>query len=172
MADHERPVDGVPRVIEKTLWEDDRHMNRRFHGVFSLLLVFGALIIGLVSVFHESVAMGVVYLVIILVSLPTIVYAFCSKCTCRLDSCGHVLPGPLTRWLPQRKQGDYTRLDFAGLLVPFLVLAAFPQWWLWKSMVLFAVFWVLFLLGLVEIRRCVCPDCTNKRCPLCTRPVG
>ena len=147
-------------------------MDRRFHGVFSLLLVFGALIIGLVSVFHESVVMGVVYLVIVLVSLPTIVYAFCSKCTCRLDSCGHVLPGPLTPWLPQRKQGDYTRLDFAGLLVPFLVLAAFPQWWLWKSMVLFAVFWVLFLLGLVEIRRCVCPDCTNKRCPLCIRPVG
>ena len=146
-------------------------MNRQFHGVLSLLLVLGALIAGLVSVFHESVGMGVVYLVIILVSLPTIVYAYCSKCTCRMDSCGHVLPGLLKRLLPQRKQVSYTHLDFAGLLVPFLVMIAFPQWWLWKGMVLFAVFWVLFLLGLVEIRRYVCPDCTNKRCPLCTHSV-
>jgi TM2 domain-containing membrane protein YozV len=52
-------------------------MNRQFHGVLSLLLVFGALIAGLVSMFRESVAMGIVYLVIILVSVPTIVYAYC-----------------------------------------------------------------------------------------------
>jgi len=146
-------------------------MNRQVHGVGSLLLVFGALIVALVSVFRESAAMGVVYLVIILVSLPTIVYAFCSKCPCEGNRCGHVLPGLFKQLLPKRDHPDYTRLDLAGLLLPFLALIAFPQWWLWKTAALFALFWVLLVIGVVEIRRCVCPDCTNKSCPICSDSV-
>ena len=146
-------------------------MNRQFHGVVSLLLVFGPLIVGFVSVIRESTAMGVVYLVIILISLPTIVFAFCSKCPCEGDRCGHVLPGLFKRLLPKRDHDDYTHLDLAGLLLPFLALIAFPQWWLWKTGALFGLFWVLLGAGVVEIRRYVCPDCTNKSCPIWTDSV-
>lgn len=144
-------------------------MNRQVHGVLSLSLVLGALVVGLVSIFDESVAIGAVYAAIIVVSMPTIVYSFCSKCPCRSDSCGHVFPGKLTRLLPSRKQGSYTSLDIAGLAVPFLVLVAFPQWWLWGNTVLFAVFWALLVVGIVEVRLCVCPKCDNQDCPLCAQ---
>jgi hypothetical protein len=142
-------------------------MNREFHGVMSLLLVFAAVIIGVAAVFKASPPMGLLNILIILVSLPIIIYSFCSKCACRLDSCGHVLPGKLTRFLPAREPGPYTPRDIAGLLIPFVIIIGFPQWWLWGEKVLSAVFWILILAGIVEIRLAVCPACTNRECPFC-----
>ena len=144
-------------------------MNRRFHGVLSLSLLFGALIVGLVSVFHGSVAMGAVYTAIIPLSLLAITYSFCGKCSCRRDSCGHVFPAKLSRLLPPRTDSNYTQLDYAGVVLAFVLLVGFPQWWLWGNKVLFAVFWALIVVSLVEIRLFVCKGCNNEKCALCTR---
>jgi hypothetical protein len=143
-------------------------MSREFHGVLGLILVFGALVVGLASILDQSVVTGIVYLAILLASMPIMVYAVCSKCSCRLDGCGHVFPGKLTRLLPSREQGRYTRLDLAGLIIPLTVLLVFPQWWLWGHIVLAVAFWLLVVLGIIEIRLYVCPKCTNADCPLCT----
>jgi len=145
-------------------------MAGRFHGVFSLLLIFGSLVAGVISVFDESWAMGTVYIAIILFSMPMITYSFCSKCMCRIDSCGHVLPGRLTKLLPARKQVGYTALDILGLVVPMMLLLGFPQFWLWKNTPLLIVFWVLVLIGLTEVKLFVCAKCTNERCPMYTQP--
>lgn len=142
-------------------------MKREFHGVLSLLLVLAAVIIGAAAVFKASPPMGLLNILIILVSLPIIIYSYCSKCACRLDQCGHVLPGKLTRFLPARQPGPYTLLDIAGLLVPFGIIIGFPQWWLWADKVPAAVFWILILAAVFEIRVAVCPACANRECPLC-----
>ena len=144
-------------------------MNRRSHGVLSLSLLFGALVVGLVSVFHESAAMGAVYAVIIPLALLTITYSYCGKCSCRLDSCGHVFPARLSRLLPPRTDTNYTYLDLAGVVLPFALLVGFPQWWLFENKVLFAVFWALIVIGLLEIRLFVCRGCSNEKCALRTR---
>jgi hypothetical protein len=144
-------------------------VKRQFHGVVSLLLVFGSLLAGLAAVLRESAAMGIVYVVIIFISLPAILYSFCSKCPCRLDSCGHVFPGMLARLFPPRKEGRYTPSDIAGVVVPFLFLIGFPQWWLMENKVLLAVFWVPAVIGVLEIRPYVCPGCGNEMCPMCVR---
>jgi len=141
--------------------------NNKFHGFLSLLFILTSLILATVSIVDKSFTIGAVYITIILVSFPTIVYSFCSKCPCRIDSCGHVLPGKLTLLLPSRNQNSYRSLDFIGVIAPFLLLIGIPQWWLLNNTVLLILFWILVILAVIEIRRYVCPRCTNRNCPLC-----
>lgn len=142
-------------------------MARYFHGVISLLLVIAALIIGAVGVFKGSLVAGIIYLLIVLLSFPAIIYSFCSKCPCRFDSCGHVIPGRLTRLFPSRDQGEYTKIDIMGTAIPFVLCVIIPQWWLiTENLKLLAAFWILFIIGIIQIISCVCPECENRNCPM------
>lgn len=140
-------------------------MNSRFHGVFSLSLIFISIIIGLLSILYESLPMGLLYVAIILISPLIVIYSFCSKCICRLDSCGHILPGKFTKLLPPRKQSNYTVWDILGVVVPLTALLVFPQFWLWKTKIFLIIFWLLFLIALAEIMLFVCRECKNEICP-------
>ncbi len=141
-------------------------MANRLHGVLSLFWIFFSLIIGLLSIIDESLAMGMLYIAIVAFSFLTVVYSFCSKCTCRLDSCAHILPGKLTKLLPERKQTHYTFWDALGILIPLAVMLAFPQFWLWKNKILLIIFWLFFLIAIIEIKLSVCKACKNEGCPL------
>ena len=140
-------------------------MNSISHGVFSLSLIFFSIIIGLLSILSESLPMGLLYVAIILIFPLIVVYSFCSKCMCRLDFCGHILPGKLTKLLPPRKQNNYTVVDIIGVVAPLTVLLVFPPFWLWKTKILFIIFWLLFLIALAEIKLFVCRKCKNEKCP-------
>ena len=144
-------------------------MNRTFHGVFSLVLVAISIMAGLISILGESISMGLLYVGIILIVQPIVIFSFCSKCTCRLDGCGHILPGKLTQILPAREQGPYIFWDFFWTAIPLIVLFMFPQFWLWRNKILLIIFWSSCLTGLVEILLFVCRSCTNEKCPVCIR---
>ena len=139
-------------------------MNNRFHGVSSLSLIFLSILIGLLAILGESFLMGLVYIAAILISIPIVIYSYCSKCICRLDSCGHIFPGKLSKWLPSRKQSNYTFWDILGVILPLIVLFVFPQFWLWKTKILLFVFWVLFIIAFAEIKLFVCKECKNEKC--------
>ena len=141
-------------------------MRDRFHGVFSLLLVILSIIGGLLSVLNESFVMGLWYIAIILLSSPIILYSFCAKCMCRLDSCRHVFPGRLSQLFPPRKQGRYTFWDIFWTLVALLALLLFPQYLLWKNKAFLIIFWISCLIALAEILFFVCKGCKNERCPI------
>ncbi len=141
-------------------------MNRIFHGVFSLILLAIAVMVGFISILGESISMGLLYAGIMLIAPMILIYSFCSKCACRLDGCGHVLPGKLTQILPGREQGPYTFWDLFWTIVPIAALFVFPQFWLWKNKILFIIFWSLCLMGLVEILLFVCRSCMNEKCPV------
>lgn len=140
-------------------------MNSRFHGVFSLFLIFFSIIIGLLSILSESLLMGLLYIIIIIIFPLTIIYFFCSKCICRLDCCDYILPGKLTKLLPPRKQNNYTVMDIIGVVAPLTALLVFPQFWLWENKTNLIVFWLLFLIALAEIMLFVCRKCKNEKCP-------
>ena len=142
-------------------------MKARFHGVFSLVLVSLSAIVALMALMTESISMGMLYLVILCVSPLIILYAFCAKCLCREHACSHVFPGRLTRFLPERTQTDYTFSDIFWTAIPLMALFIFPQFWMWQNKLLFILFWVLFLAGLLEILLLVCRGCGNTKCPLC-----
>ena len=141
-------------------------MKQRFHGVFSLVLISIAVIIALINMQRHSVNLGLAYLLIILFSTPIVLFSYCAKCTCRDGACGHVFPGMLTRLLPERKQGPYTKGDYFWTAISLIALLGFPQFWLWQSKTLFVVYWMLLLLGLTEILFMVCRACNNQNCPV------
>jgi hypothetical protein len=141
-------------------------MNK-FHGIFSLLLIFLSFMIGILVILNESLTMAVLYISAIIVFIPLIIYSFCSKCNCRLDSCGHILPGLLSRLLPARKQSKYTAFDYTGVVLPFIILVVFPQFRLWDNTILLIIFWLALLISFAEVRLFVCKRCGNKYCPGC-----
>ena len=147
-------------------------MKREMHGLVSLFLVFAAVVIGLISVFRGSAFMAIAYLVIIFLSTNVIIYSFCSKCACRLEACGHVLPAKIVGLLPTREEGSYTFPDIGGVVISLLLLFGFPQYWLLGNPALIIIFWALIIIGLIEIRIYVCPGCSNENCPVCTKTEG
>ena len=144
-------------------------MNQRFHGVLSLVFISIAVIIALIYMQSHSNSLGLLYLLIILLSVPMVIFSYCAKCTCKDRACSHVLPGMLTRLLPERKQGPYTKGDYFWTAVSLAALLGFPLFWLWQSKPLFVVYSTLLLIGLLEILLLVCRACSNQNCPVSTR---
>lgn len=138
----------------------------RIHGIVSLLLILLALGLALVHGWRQSPTWGLAYVGALLVAFPTICYAYCAKCPCRQGGCSHVLPGVLTRILPARNQGPYEFHDYAGVVLPLLLLMGLPLIWLVRTLGLLIAFWCLVALALVEIRMFVCGHCTHINCPL------
>ena len=141
-------------------------MNR-LHGVFSLLLVVVSVLIGIYAIINDSVIFGFFYIAAVVLSIPVVLYSYCSKCNCRLDSCVHVIPGKLTKFLPDRQDKGYNIFDYMGVSLPLGIIILFPQLGLWKNKVLFFSFWVLLIIALFEIFLFVCKGCANDKCPLC-----
>jgi hypothetical protein len=141
-------------------------MRDRFHGLFSLTLVFAAVGIALIYMLKLSTASGLLYLALIIIAIPIVLYAYCAKCTCRNGACSHVFPGRLTRLLPARKPGPYSLMDYLGTVLSLLALFGFPQLWLWQTKTVFIVFWIILAAALVEILFLVCRTCNNQSCPL------
>jgi hypothetical protein len=142
-------------------------MKNRIHGLVSILLAIFALVLGLYSVISQSLVYGLMYAAVMTVSPFIIGYAFCSKCPCKVDSCGHVFVGKITKYVPERKQGSYTMIDYIAVCIPVLVLIAFPQMWLWDNKILFGIFWVCFMAAGIDVIFFVCTRCGNKECAMC-----
>ena len=143
-------------------------MRNNFHGVFSLILILASVVIALFYMLGVSPGWGFVYLGVIIFANPIVLYAYCAKCLCRNDACSHVLPGKLTRLLPNRKQGPYTYKDYFWTALSLTALFCFPIPWLWQNKALFLVYLLLLLVGLAEILFFVCRACLNKNCPICS----
>jgi len=144
-------------------------MENRFHGVLMLSLLGSACVVGLVAILLESLLLGLLYLGVVSAALLTIVYCFCGKCLCRLDACVCIFPGKLSQLLPERKDKSYTVWDIGAVFISLFAIALFPQYWLFKRMILLIIFWLLFLGAHAEIMLVVCRRCGNERCPMLKR---
>lgn len=141
-------------------------MKRQHHGILSLILLFMAVGIGAISIVRSSRLMAITYMLISAISFVLIVYSYCSKCSCRKHTCGHVLPGIITRFLPQRIEARYTIMDYIGVALPLIVIVVFPQYWLIDNILLIVSFWSLVLVAVVDILLKVCKGCENKYCSI------
>lgn len=147
----------------------NREMKNRFHGLFMISLLSSACTVGFAAILLESPILGLLYIAVVCAALLTIVYCFCGKCLCRLDACGCIFPGKLSRHLPERKGSSYTSWDIGAVLISLTAIALFPQFWLFKRGVLLVTFWLLFLGAHAEIMLFVCRRCGNERCPMFRR---
>ena len=145
-------------------------MRGNFHGVFSLILILASVLIALAYMLNVSLGWGLIYLGLIILGNPIVLYAYCAKCLCRDYNCSHVFPGKLTRLIPPRKQGPYTLMDYFWTALSLMALFGFPIPWLWRSKILFFGYCLLLLIGLAEILFFVCRTCHNENCPMCSLP--
>jgi hypothetical protein len=136
----------------------------RFHGVFSLILFTAAVAVGFFSMAAESMTLGIIYLGVAALSVLVITYSFCTKC-CQKESCGHVFPGLLAKFMPPRT-GAYSPWDILGFVLPAALILLMPQTWLLKDFFQFKVFWLFVVVAGAEINFFVCRSCRNRACPL------
>jgi len=139
-------------------------MENRFHGIVSLILIAGAFLLGFLIILKSNIFAGRVYGGLVLLGSLLIVYAYCTKCPIRTSGCRHVFPGQLTAWLPARPQTAYSLTDYLTVGVVLIVLIVYPHRWLLEHIGSLLVFWFLLAVGLTEIVRFVCKDCSNVRC--------
>jgi len=142
-------------------------MNAKFHGVTSLLLESLAILVGFTAIWQNHKIAGILYGVLILASVPAILFSYCAKCEVRLTGCRHIFPGQITRLLPTRDEKAYHIMDYLGLLLPAAALIIFPQPWLVNNKPLFTLFWACLVGGVVQILLRVCKGCGNSKCIMC-----
>ena len=135
-----------------------------FYGILGLLLVFFAIILGLVAIIADSVEYASIYLVVVLICVLGVLYSYCMKCKCQDTACGHILPGKIVKYLPKRKQTSYTFLDKSIMGVSIFLVFFFPQIWLIRNLLLFTVFWIIVSIRGILLFKRVCPVCANDIC--------
>jgi hypothetical protein len=140
---------------------------RIFHGLLTGVLLASMLTLAVRAIALDSIVLAVVYVAVAIAAFTGMVAAVCTKCECRLTACGHLLPGPLTRFLPPRAQTPYTTLDWSIVTAAALLLVGPPQYWLARDTTALVTFWVLGATAAVDVRLYVCARCGNRLCPMC-----
>jgi hypothetical protein len=121
---------------------------------------------GLICMWRESAIWGGFYLLLVVLGSVLILFAYCAKCPCRSEACGHVVPGLLAHCLPDRVPGSYGFLDYLGVAAPLFILIAVPLPWLRSYPAAMALFGILLAVGGTDILMYVCKGCGNQHCPL------
>ncbi len=136
------------------------------HGIISLFFTAAALLLGIFAISAGNLIYGIVYVVILITGFLVVIYSYCTKCSGRFN-CGHVIFGKIAQRMPKRKSSSYSNLDFLGVMIPLILMMVIPQFWLWKTTWMFAAFWILMIVSVLEINRYVCSRCANSKCLLC-----
>jgi hypothetical protein len=144
----------------------DRKNNK--HGLISMTIFFAAILLGIIAIFKESSSMAISYIIFLLLGFISIIYSYCTKCAGRFH-CGHIIIGKIAQQFPKRKQRAYSKSDYAGVIIPLLIMILFPQIFLWKITWMFISFWVLSIVAVLEINKYVCNKCQNSQCVMCKR---
>lgn len=149
-------------------------MKNRFTGVFSIVLVFIALLLAIYRLFSISVILGIFYLIYIIVSLILILYFYCRKCPHVINgTCRHVLFGWITaRLFKAVEPSPYTSRETLFTLLPLALAILLPQYWLFQKTHLFIGFWALVLPAVIMVLTSVCKGCLNRNCSLCPNRKG
>lgn len=141
-------------------------MSHMFHGWISLIMIATLLVISIASLITSSIIVVAGYLLISLFGGMVVVYSFCAKCPIRITGCRHIIIGPLTRILPQRKEAPYTAVDIFFTTIAIVAIVGFPQVSLITKIPLFISYWITAILLVVEIVLFICRGCGNVYCPV------
>jgi uncharacterized membrane protein HdeD (DUF308 family) len=134
------------------------------YGVLGLLLVVLAIITGFVAIITESVEYALIYLAVIAICVLGVLYSYCAKC--KNTACGHIYPGKMVKYLPKRKQTNYSNIDKTIFVICMFLVFFFPQPWLIRNFLLLTVFWALVIIRAIILVKKTCQVCNNDNCPL------
>ncbi len=137
-----------------------------FHGITSLVLLALAMLVGLIGVALDAPTAAVSYALLLGAAFLVVCAAYCAKCPCRKDACGHLVPGLVAQNLPARRQTPYNTIDLALTASALAAMVLYPQPWLWRHPTLLTLFWLLTAGAVLQIVLRVCRRCQNRHCPL------
>ena len=144
-------------------------MSYKVPGVGSLIVVCIGLIFGAIPLFMESIYLGIIFTLLLVLSFLFLLYSYCRQCPHVINgTCRHVVIGLLVKKLFKLKEAKPYRLKeiWIGILpIIFLILAM--QYWLLQYFIFFIGFWIMIVLGVIIIRLAVCTSCENTHCALC-----
>jgi hypothetical protein len=143
-------------------------MNKKInkHGIISMILFFAAITLGIIAMSSESILCTIFYLVFLLIGFISVIFSYCTKCAGRFH-CGHIIIGKIAQRFPRRKQTQYTKWDYIGVIIPLLIILLFPQPFLFKIKWMFIFFWILTIIAVFQIKLFVCTKCKNSQCFSC-----
>lgn len=152
-------------------FHDLGQMDYRIPGLVSIFLAFIAIGIADFQLFQYSITIGVVYIVLMPIIFLNTLYQYCRKCIHVADgTCRHVIFGKLINKLFKvSKPSPYTFKEVSSVLISNTLFFIFPQYWLFKNLLLLITFWVFMLISIITIRYLVCPNCCNRNCYFCKR---
>lgn len=136
-------------------------MSYRFYGLLSVLFLVIAMGISIVSVLIVSSFVGILYLVLLCLFL--IPYCFCGKIYIR-KRCSRGVRRKFIHSSPASRCTKRNSRDYIITVVVCLVVAAFPQYYLFKIIPAFLLYWLLIGIAIVEFYVAVCKKSKNKGC--------
>jgi hypothetical protein len=129
---------------------------------------FGALTMGAVAVFMESIGFGFIYVVVVIIGTILITRVFfCAYCPYpnRHETC-LFFPYDIVRQKNPHAHKKTNIFDRLGTAVTLVIFIGFPQFWLWKHPVLLTFFWILTITIATNTHRHYCTRCRYLHCPL------
>lgn len=141
-------------------------MNRMASG--AVLNIGMALYMGLgfVRIFSDSHLAALGYVIIVALSIFSITFSWCRKCTMRNCGCTHIWFGFLTRFYPKVKPAPYTVKERIGKYLYLTGIHLYPLPWLLNDKNSLILFYTLFVVtGIIAILLS-CKQCTNSYCSL------
>lgn len=139
-------------------------MNRKITGVLSLLTFILAVFYSVIIIWNETLIGGIFYLLGSFISMNLILFFYCCKCKCKDENCGHILPGKITKFFPERKIEPYNFLDYIMSLISILFMVAVPLLFFGSELNRYLIFYGLLLFTVLLINRFVCVGCDNESC--------
>ncbi len=126
-------------------------MFNKIHTYIFLISLVSYLCIGFYTIIIQSVIAGFFYLIILVIDSLIMAYFCCTKCKFNKTACRHIVPGKLTKYLPEPKSKEFkiykTNLS---LYLTTAIIIIIPQYWLWNFKYLFVFFWILVIINIIE----------------------
>lgn len=145
---------------------------KKFAGLLSIGLIGAAIVFDLVLLFRHSVVLGGVYISMVIIGAFIILMNYCRKCPHSMnESCHHIVPGKIAKKLPYKKTGKYTILELALVIVSVGAIFIYPVLYLYKQVIFLAIYLLLWLSGIILLRKGVCTSCYNRWCIACPNRV-
>ncbi|MFX0115296.1 MAG: hypothetical protein ACFFB3_12175 [Candidatus Hodarchaeota archaeon] len=134
-------------------------------GVLSLSFVALASLIAIYAIFTESTLYGTIYLGILILAPFVILRFYCTKCPCQ-KNCAHIFPGKIAEHFFAKREGSYTATDILFFGFAMLLLIGYPQIWLIADQGFLLIYWILVVLGGIQVLFVLCRRCGNHYCML------
>ena len=145
---------------------------RKITGAFSYSCISVGIAVAVVALMMESLILGIAYMAIVGLAVYLILMNYCRKCPHSMnDSCHHGLPGKIAKKLPYKKTGKYTMIELLIVIVAILITFIAPIIFLYNQSIFIGIYGLLWLIGVLLLRRRVCPKCYNRWCVICPNRV-